>query len=721
MAQGDPWAKYHMENIPAERVIRHLYHPETKTWTTDETIVKCEKEPFTHGAMRFCYRLKKRSPPPNESSNHRFHSYGWTRASNFVAKAYQKDGQIDTSDEAKQAVRNDIMLQYEAQYWAEKFNAKDPPKKLVFIRAYAMEFPDRPGAPWLAVERFIAGTDSYGCGFTKHNTNAGFVDEDLHRVTPQVFSAFSFYASHGDRIVADIQGVGDLYTDPQVLSSDYRFGDGDLGPRGMALFFKSFRHNTLADSLGIPVFALSKNELKHQAKYEDDLYSMSADSSYKEAAKILDKFAAMDLNRNRRQSMLMVPPQEILPEELQTTEKRSNESVRDNVRQSIRNSLRFSKPVFSRTTSDIDEVTNCLNLAKQDFLFDNKVFHRKESGEMMTRPTAQTAQWIRSSFAIRTVSNPIKVEPETRGNLGKVHYQLAVLHGLGRFPDVVPSFPDDEKEDIPPHDAFSVLFHLAHASSLGCVAACLALGRLHAGLGTCVSPLLDTIVPIDFDAAETLLRRAMQSKFPPAAPKVAAGCLLYQIYLDTAGSDILGPEAVSGTTFMQLLEDILTLMAESHKERQEIDSHRKRAGVSAVGFHIGDRVEGNYCLEGTYYPGVVESVSADGHCVVVKYDDDGSTESLTREHVRLVVPPTATQTDLGGPLSDEEALGMVNSDEKFSIEPYELRAELARLKAKVGDKKTAAALYEVASNEAMTAGKMKKASEWSLRAAELLE
>ena len=49
----------------------------------------------------------------------------------------------------------------------------------------------------------------------------------------QVFSVYSFYASQGNRLVADIQGVGDLYTDPQVLSSDYRFGDGDLGPRGM--------------------------------------------------------------------------------------------------------------------------------------------------------------------------------------------------------------------------------------------------------------------------------------------------------------------------------------------------------------------------------------------------------------------------------------------------------------------------------------------------------
>ena len=80
----------------------------------------------------------------------------------------------------------------------------------------------------------LQGNDSYGNGFLKHNTNSGFVDLDERRKTPQVFSAHSFYASEGTRLVADVQGIGDLYTDPQVLSMDYRFGDGDLGPRGMA-------------------------------------------------------------------------------------------------------------------------------------------------------------------------------------------------------------------------------------------------------------------------------------------------------------------------------------------------------------------------------------------------------------------------------------------------------------------------------------------------------
>jgi hypothetical protein len=480
-----------------------------------------------------------------------------------------------------------------------------------------------------------------------------------------------------------------------------------------------------AESLGIPVFPLSKNELKHQAKYEDDVYSLSGDnSSFMEAVKGLDKFAAMDLNRNRRQSMLITPPQEINPDESRNTEKRSNMTQRDQIRRSL-TTTRMAKPIFVRTSSQMDEVKHCLDLAKKDFIFDNKAFHRKSSGEMMARPAAQ----VRQSLMIRHVSDVMVIEDETKLNLGKVHYQLAVLHGMGRFPDVVPVGPDEIKADVAPHDAFSVLFHLAHSASLGCVAACLALGRLQAGLGTTVSELLDTVVPIDFDAAKDLFRRALNSNFPPTTPKAAAGCLLYQMYLDERETqdycedeDTFGMnEPVSDTTIMHLLEEIIKLMDESEIEEAEAKLHNNVGAEAGRQFRVGDRAEGNYCLEGSFYPGDVESVSEDGQEVVIRYDDDGSTESLTLENIRLVIPPTATQTALGGPLSDKEALGSENSDEKCLTEKYELKAELAELNLKLESKEAAAALFEEASNEAMTAGKMKKASEWSLKAAELME
>jgi hypothetical protein len=561
-----------------------------------------------------------------------------------------------------------------------------------------------------------------------------------------------------------------------VLSSDYRFGDGDLGPRGMALFFHSFRHNTLANSMGIPVFPLSKNELKRQAKYDYDdaddcsLSSAGENSSFREACKHLDRFAAMDLNRSRRMAMAAVPPREIVPDELRDTEKRSNAvvgtaatpvpSCRDDVRNSLRQSSMhykksfagLAKPKFARHASEINEVKLCLDLAKKDYTFDNRAYHRLASGEMpaekmdaAARPTSRH----RSSLIIRTVSEPMTVHDKTRDNLGKVHYQLAVLHGMGRFPNDVPKAHGNDSDDrdddnVPAHDVFSVLFHLAHAASMQNVAACLALGRLHAGLPTCVSNLLPSIVPIDFDTAKDLLTRAMQSEHPSqsACTKAAAGCLLYQIYMDERDCDhgdvvnvnddnlddetkAMASDSASDVTIMHLLEVLLHLMSEAEAEKKTLDQHtQKKKEGGGIHYHAGDRVEGNYSLEGNFYPGVVETVAEDGQSIVVKYDDDGSTESLSLEHVRLIIPPTATQTSLGGPVSDEEAFSSANADSDATcfVDICELRAELAGLKEKTGNKAAAAALYEEASNEAMTClNKKKKAAEWSMKAAALME
>ncbi|CAB9507913.1 Eukaryotic elongation factor 2 kinase [Seminavis robusta] len=836
--EEDPWSSFNIPGVPAERIIRHLYDPHTQTWSTDETIVKMESTPFTHGAMRFCYRMKKRATPPLSSSNHRFHRTGWTTASNYVAKAYcSKDGQVDTN--AKQAIQNDILLQYEAQRWAARFNESDPPSKITFLRAYAIEFPNRDGSPWFAVERFIAGKDSYGAGFVKHNTNSGFVDTDLRRVTPQVFSAHSFYASNGNRLVADIQGVGDLYTDPQVLSSDYRFGDGDLGPRGMALFFKTFRHCGISDAMGVPIFPLSKNELKHQAKYHDDEETVSDVDANDELSFMshdsqdnINSFQKLDLNRMRRRASLMRPDQimensilhvihnnnngnnsnnnkqpadMMIPEEKECdfedssvrTEKRSN--MRNELRASIRKSLRLAKPVspqkIRRTKSDVDEVEQCLLRARQDFQVDLvRDYHRRESGELRTRKFKDngepdedeeeanggpTKKQIRhKSTLIGTISPPMVLSNQTLFNLGKVHYQLAILHGMGRFPEVVPDVEigknsnssngsDPNSTDKPPHDSFSVLFHLSHAASLQNAPACLALGRVHAGLGTHVSELIDNpLVPLDFEAAKELLRRAMDSMgvnesensdeegsgllLVPMAPRVAAGCLLFQILQDErhadefltidedegevdAKKDNNKDKTGSLTEMMTVAQDTLKLFELMEKQQAEADKAKEslaRSGnVAGTGnmLHVGDRVQGDYFMEGTYYPGTVLEVNAtekDGEThvmITVQYDDDGSSEALPRDHVRMLIPPTATQTTVGGPLSDEEAFGGTSEDQDddIPIETYELAAELAELKVEAGDKESASTYYQEAAEGAMQDNKMKMATEWSLKAAEL--
>jgi len=120
--------------------------------------------------------------------------------------------------------------------------------------------------PIFVCERFLSGKDDYGAGFTKHNNNYGWLDQRIGRLTPQVFSAFTFYASKGNCLVVDIQGLGDLFTDPQIHSMEGRFGAGDLGCRGMALFFLSFHHCALAEKMALPIFPLSKKETIRQTE-----------------------------------------------------------------------------------------------------------------------------------------------------------------------------------------------------------------------------------------------------------------------------------------------------------------------------------------------------------------------------------------------------------------------------------------------------------------------
>jgi elongation factor 2 kinase len=180
---------------------------------TDISLIKMEAVPFDRGAQRQIYRLKKISQAPTVN----WRKIDWAHAPNYVAKSYlTADGSIGTDDKIR--CFNDVRLQYEAAHWANIFNRAGPPKAIHVIQCYVLELNSRPGSPVVGCERFVDGHDKYGAGFVKHNSNSGFVDAEENRATPQAFSAHSFYASAGKLMVVDVQGVGDLYTDPQVTT-----------------------------------------------------------------------------------------------------------------------------------------------------------------------------------------------------------------------------------------------------------------------------------------------------------------------------------------------------------------------------------------------------------------------------------------------------------------------------------------------------------------------
>eukprot|EP01006_Ploeotia_vitrea_P024130 TRINITY_DN56869_c0_g1_i1.p1 TRINITY_DN56869_c0_g1~~TRINITY_DN56869_c0_g1_i1.p1 ORF type:complete len:690 (+),score=46.21 TRINITY_DN56869_c0_g1_i1:168-2072(+) len=235
----DPFKEFDTDNVQTEDALHHHYDFETG-WHIKPVQVKIESKEMGRGALRSVYRCLIRDP---DSCN-----IMWRNATPLVAKLYI-DGAHDRDD-----YRNDVKMQMVAKQYATWFNKEEKaPSQIDFVEASYIKLLDRNPQQRYAIESFIDGT------YAKFNTNAGSltVSTETGRVrsTPQAFSHYTFERSGKKELVVDIQGVGALYTDPQIVTeSGKEYGDGNIGLAGFALFFHAHRCNHVCKAMGLTPF-----------------------------------------------------------------------------------------------------------------------------------------------------------------------------------------------------------------------------------------------------------------------------------------------------------------------------------------------------------------------------------------------------------------------------------------------------------------------------------
>ncbi|XP_052068351.1 eukaryotic elongation factor 2 kinase-like isoform X1 [Mytilus californianus] len=550
--EHDPWSKFHIEQIQTEMCIRHRYNPHKKIWCTDEVQVKMQTKPFTRGAMRQCYRTKKLSKFSSA------HSQDWNHALNYVSKRYIEEVDRDVYFQ-------DVKLQMDAKVWAEEYNRHNPPKKVDMMQMYILEFKNRKGSPLYHLEHYIEGN------YVKYNSNSGFVEDSL-RYTPQALSHFTFERSDHQLIVVDIQGVGDLYTDPQIHTFEgTEYGDGNLGAKGIALFFHSHVCNEICHSLSLTEFDLSPKELQNHQNFlrkqrksfmmtrvrgtEEHCHSLSRSPG--DMSVDITEFLRQRSSSSHISDSAVDSPSPGFDDDPMSIDSPVNLSNPGNVR------FRCMSESDSQSSMTADVAKNIylgltniyLDVLKENSVSKPQELHKqKEERIMFQRMAAQRARpsCVALEKDLRKLNN-LRIGDSI---LGKVHHEMAKYHEVGRFV----MGEDLTGENI---DWESAIFHEEHAAELGELEAIVTMAKLYLNLER------DVLANCTVEQTEENKEQGIQYMIQ-AAEAGDRGAMLYMAKAFETGEGLNSNRSISWEDAIHYYN--LAVKTDNHDEGGEYDS-----------------------------------------------------------------------------------------------------------------------------------------------------
>lgn len=248
--------------FPATKYIFDLHKKEFVAIATNIRIDPTARR-FEAGGMRICFQVEEIDEDGGGST--------------MVAKVFKKD----IPDIVENDYFNEAMAQCMCEEFATNYNKiRSAPRKLSFlachvVRIHTDEVPIAAIAPnglltfrtqdtsqcMFVMEHLMTGV------FTKYNNNFGEVydtssDKNATAsvnarhaemlLTAEAFSHFTLHESGGSMLVCDLQGVGDLFTDPQIHTEEGKgLGMGNMGADGIAKWVVKHKCNPICRAIGL--------------------------------------------------------------------------------------------------------------------------------------------------------------------------------------------------------------------------------------------------------------------------------------------------------------------------------------------------------------------------------------------------------------------------------------------------------------------------------------